>query len=98
MNFLRRRKYLSPPEIHFQISEGKHRFERSSSWSGDMTKCGTHPREQLIDAERLGDIVVGTQVKCGDLRLFLLASRQYKDRDSGPLAGFSNHFSPIRIG
>ncbi len=63
-----------------------------------MTKRRTHSSEQLIDSERLGDIIVGAQVECGDFRLFLLARRQHENRDSGPLADLTNNLGPVHIG
>jgi hypothetical protein len=39
-----------------------------------------HTREQLQHAERLGDIVVGTEAKAHDLVRFLTARRQDQDR------------------
>ena len=63
-----------------------------------MAKCGTHSREQLVDSERLGYIIVSAQVERRDLRLFLLARRQHEDRDGGPLTDLPNNFGPIHIG
>ena len=63
-----------------------------------MPKRGTHPRKQLVDSKWLGDIIVGAQVECGNLRLFLLARRQHENRDGGPLADLPNNLGPIHIG
>ena len=49
-------------------------------------EVGPNTRQQLVDAERLGHVVVGAGIQSGDDILLLGARRQHPDRDGGKAA------------
>ena len=47
-----------------------------------MAQCRAHARQQLVHAERLGDVVVGAEVERLHLAGLVAAARQHHDRDA----------------
>ena len=56
-----------------------------------------HAREQLADAEGLGQVIVCACVQRSDLVLLVLADREDNDRDLGPLAQLPGDRNPVRV-
>src|ERR1700757_2408367 len=57
------------------------------------------PRQKFLDAEGLGDVVVGTEVERGDLRALVGTARQDDDRDIGlGVADAADHLQAVDIG
>ena len=52
----------------------------------DAPQRGAQPRQQLVDAERLGDVVVGAGIERGDLLVLVADGREDEDRDVRPAA------------
>src|SRR5579875_3352270 len=48
------------------------------------SQCDAYSCEQFIEAERLGQIIVGSQVKGLDFDRFLIMGRKYDDRHTAP--------------
>ena len=59
---------------------------------------GPQPGEQLVHAERLGDVVVGAGVEGGDLVAFGAPRRQHDDGHVGPAAEPLDHLDPVDAG
>src|SRR5687768_887251 len=62
-----------------------------------MAQSGAHAREQLADAEWLGDVVVGAGVERLDLRALLDARREHHDRHRRPLADAADHLDAVEV-
>ena len=57
-----------------------------------------HPGEQLLDPERLGDVVVGAGVEGGDLLDLLGAPGEHDDRRGRPAAQPGDHLGALHVG
>jgi hypothetical protein len=53
---------------------------------------------QLGQAERLGDVVIGAGIECGDLLAFVVARRQHQHRNLRPLPQRAQHLEPLLVG
>ncbi len=62
-----------------------------------MLQGYAHPRQQLFDAKRLGQIIIRALVQGQHLVAFAVAHRQHNDRRLGPLAQLFAHGEPIHI-
>ena len=67
--------------------------------------CGTRPsqrrrdpREQLVDAERLRQVIVGAEVEGSDLVVVAAARRDDDDADSGALTDLLAELEPVDRG
>ena len=56
------------------------------------------PGEELVHAERLGDVVVGAGVEGGDLVGLAFAHREHDDRHVGPAAQAADHLDAVDAG
>ena len=56
-----------------------------------------HARHQLVDAERLGDVVVGARVERFDLRALLALHRQHDDRHARHLADAPAQLDAVHV-
>ena len=63
-----------------------------------MPERHAQPGEQLADAERLGNVVVGPGVERRDLVRLLAARREHDDRDRRPGAQPLDHLEPVEVG
>ena len=59
---------------------------------------GAQPGQQLVHAERLGDVVVGAGVEGGHLVGLALADRQHDDRDVRPTAQAADDLDAVDAG
>ncbi len=59
---------------------------------------GSQPGEQLVHAERLGEVVVGAEVEGLDLGGLGAAARQHDDRDRRPAAQAAHDVEPVHAG
>src|SRR3984957_11823439 len=59
---------------------------------------GQDAREQLLDAERLGHVVVGAHVERGHLVPLAAPGRHHDDRDRGMLADLPAELEPVDLG
>ena len=57
-----------------------------------------HPRQQLFDPERLGDVIIGARVQRLDLVAAAVAAGQHDDRGLGPAAQPLDHLDTVQIG
>ena len=57
-----------------------------------------HARQQLADAERLGQVVVGAGVERRDLVVLAAARRQHDDRHRRPLAQVADEVDAVAVG
>jgi hypothetical protein len=76
---------------------GRHRAQLTAEITASSHR-GTDPREQLLDPEGLGDVVVGTQVQGLDLVVGLLASRQNDDRYGRGRPDPAQHLRSVDVG
>ncbi|SIP88608.1 hypothetical protein SAMN05880592_10121 [Bosea sp. TND4EK4] len=58
---------------------------------------GAHPCENLAQVERLGDVVIGTNLKPDDTINHLIPSRQHDDRNVGSSADFARERQAIIV-
>ena len=56
---------------------------------------GAQPGQELVDAERFGDVIVGPGVECSDLVGIAVAGRQHDDGDRRPAAKSADHVDAI---
>ena len=75
------------------------RDARLSSRPGprDVAERNTDSRQELIDPERLGHVVVGAEVERVHFVGLAAASREHDDRRPGVLADATDHLEPISI-
>ena len=64
----------------------------------EMTFGDAQAREQLADAERLGQVIVGAEIERRDLVGLLVARGQHDDRPREPFAQALDHFEPGDVG
>src|SRR5580700_7971759 len=74
---------LATAQIHFDLAEGIFFFRLRSSFG--TSEDSLHPRQQLTNRKRLGDVVVRTQFESDHLVYFLSAGSQHDDRNRRPL-------------
>ena len=65
---------------------------------GRAAQRGAQPREELVHAERLRDVVVGAGVERGDLVALGVAHREHDDRHLGPAPQASDHVDAVDPG
>ena len=71
------RRTLCAAEIHLDVLEGEGR--RFDLVGGGPGQDGAHPRDQLLEAEGLGEVVVGPQLEGSELVLQRVASGEEDD-------------------
>src|ERR1700730_313272 len=76
-------KNLIAPEVDLDVAEGiaVHLLRESLRAS----QYGLDASEQFADGKRLGDVVIGAELKPDDLIHFLTASGEHDDRNRRPL-------------
>ena len=62
------------------------------------TGDGPQPREQLLDVERLGDVVVGAGVERRDLLPGVEPAGEHEDRDRRPAAQRADDVDAVEVG
>ena len=72
--------------VHLEVAGGEHRLARLADGALGVPERHAEPGEQLADAERLGDVVIGASVERRDLVGLLAARREHDDRHGRPLA------------
>jgi len=83
-------------QVHAQVAGAKDR--RLALLLQPMPLRGANPRQQLFDAERLGHVVVRTEIERRHLRRLIVSAGQHDDWWSD--AGFpdaSDHLQPIDV-
>jgi hypothetical protein len=65
---------------------------------GGTSQRGADPGEQFIHPERLGDVVVGAGVECGDLLVLRVPCRQHEDGRRAPAAQPADNFDAVEVG
>ena len=81
-------------EVDDEIADLEHRLGRRP----DPAECRPQPREQLVDAERLRDVVVRAGVERGDLLALLADGREDEDRDARPRPQLAADVDPAPVG
>jgi hypothetical protein len=62
-----------------------------------LTQQGANPSEELLNAERLGHVVIGAAIQCLDFLPFAGAHRQHQYRRRGPLAKLAQHLLAVHV-
>ena len=89
---------LTPREVDAQIAELEHSLVGTCAPALRMSKRDAHARQQLVHAERLGQIVVRAGVERRDL-VFLAAARgDHDDGDAAPLAKAARDIDAVAVG
>src|SRR5215470_10277433 len=63
-----------------------------------MAERHADARQQLIDAEGFGQVIVGTEIERSHLVVFAVADREHNDRHVGPLTYAPEDLQPIDLG
>ncbi len=77
-------RHLATAQVHFDFSEGVFVL-RLGKRLGPPQYC-LYPGQQFADGKRLGDVVIGAQLKADDFVHFLPTRREHDDRNRRPLA------------
>ena len=81
-------------EVYFQI-QGL--IDLAVGVSAAVAQSGADAGRQLVRIEGLGDIVVGPQIQCGHLFLFLVAGGDDEDGDMAPTAQLFQHLESVHV-
>src|SRR5512133_823475 len=76
---------------------GLHDRDQLVGW-GSPADGGAQAGQQLVEPERLGDVVIGARIEGGDLVGFALADAQHDDRDPGPTPQALDHLEAVDAG
>ena len=90
----RRRRHRTPLEVDHETTELDDRVRRSI---GSAQRCA-QTGEEVVDAERLRDVVVGARVECGDLLLLVADGREDEDRCVQPARSSRQTSVPLPSG
>src|SRR3989449_7792137 len=91
---------VAPDDVLFQVRRDLAQLEYrlAGAGAGGVAQRRAHAREQLADAEGLGDIVVRAGVERLDLRALLRARREHQDRHRRPGANAPDHVHAVDVG
>ena len=84
--------------VDLEVADGKDGLARLADGALGVPEGHAKPGEQLADAERLGDVVVGAGVERRDLVGLLAARREHDDRHRRPFAQPPDHLEPVEVG
>ena len=84
--------------VHLEVAGGEDGLARLADGALGVPERHAEPGEQLADAERLGDVVVGAGVERRDLVRLLAARREHDDRHGGPFAQPPDHLEAVEVG
>ncbi len=82
-------------EVHHQRPKAGRHFRATRL--GHLAQQGAHPRQKLLDAERLGHIVVGTAIQRIDLLHFTGTHRQHQHRHRAPFAQVTQYLLTVHV-
>jgi hypothetical protein len=88
--------YGAQAQVDLDIAELEHRAERRTHILA-ASRGGAHARQELSDAERLGQVVVGAGIQGLDLVLLAHASGQHDHRNLRPAAQIAQEPHPIAV-
>src|SRR5579859_2384523 len=91
-------EYLTLRQIDFQIADAEHGLLFFGTQVSRMPQGDPQAREQLLDAEGFGQIVVGAGIERVDLVLLAAARREHDDGNAAPAADSAHHFDAVDIG
>jgi hypothetical protein len=80
--------------VHAEVPDLEHRLLHAGRAAHD----GPQPREQLLDAERLGHVVVGPGIEGRDLVAFLTDRGKHDHRRLGPGTELARHLGAVAVG
>ena len=89
-------RHLAVCEVHFEVvgerDQGALHLDRRETRPAQRRR---DPREQLVDAERLRQVVVGAEVEGSDLVVVAAARRDDDDADTGALTDLLAELEPV---
>ena len=83
-------------EVDLELAGGDVGF-LVAGWGG-ASQRGAHAGEELVHAERLGDVVVGSRVERVDLVGLFATDGEHDDRNLGPAAQAADDFDAVNVG
>src|SRR6266536_2354014 len=86
----------SPLKVHLEIAQLDHRF-RPGMWPGSVAERNSHPGEQLVHAEGLGEVIVRSKIECRDFGTLGLARREYDNRRARSPSNLANHLQAVHV-